>query len=70
VRVVAIFHSDYELLLRMQFLISILIKRLVVFENETHPLIEYYQAQNKCTTVLGVGEIDAISDNIFKALDA
>lgn len=47
---------------------EIIDKRLVVFENETHPLIEYYQAQNKCTTILGVGEIDKISDNIFNAL--
>ncbi|GBU09397.1 adenylate kinase [Gammaproteobacteria bacterium] len=43
-------------------------KRGIVFEQETYPLLEYYTLQGKCTTVSGAGEIDQISENIFKAL--
>ena len=45
-----------------------IIKRKAVYEQETAPLIDYFTAQNKLVTVVGVGEIDQISQHIFDAL--
>lgn len=44
-------------------------KRLEVYEAETAPLRQYYQAGGKLRTVQGVGDIGAISEKIFKILD-
>ncbi len=44
--------------------------RLEVFENQTKPLIEYYQKQNKLSTVLGSGTVAEIFTRIQKVLSA
>ena len=43
--------------------------RLRVFETHTHPVIEYYQQQEKLRTVQGVGEISDIFRAISKIVD-
>lgn len=43
-------------------------KRRKVYESETAPLINYYTKQGKLVTVKGVGEVNEISQRIFKAL--
>ncbi len=43
-------------------------KRRKVYESETTPLINYYTKQGKLVTVEGVGEVNDISQRIFKAL--
>ena len=45
-------------------------KRLEVYEAQTAPLIDYYKAKGNLRSVQGTGEIDAISQRIFKVLDA
>lgn len=44
--------------------------RLRVFETHTHPVIEYYQQQEKLRTVQGVGEISDIFRAVSKIVDA
>jgi adenylate kinase len=44
-------------------------KRLQVYEAQTAPLIQYYQQQNKLRRVQGMGDIHAISEQIFGILD-
>lgn len=43
--------------------------RLQVYENQTAPLIDYYQNQGKLRKVHGVGDVEAISKKIFQVLD-
>ena len=43
--------------------------RLRVFETHTHPVIDYYQQQNKLRTVQGVGEINDIFRAVTKIVD-
>lgn len=43
-------------------------ERLRVYHRDTAPLIDYYQAQGKLVTVPGVGEVDAVNQDILKAL--
>ncbi|MGB5179583.1 MAG: nucleoside monophosphate kinase, partial [Gammaproteobacteria bacterium] len=43
--------------------------RLRVFETHTHPVIEYYQQQEKLRTVQGVGEISDIFRAVSKIVD-
>lgn len=43
--------------------------RLRVFETHTHPVIDYYQQQNKLRTVQGVGEISDIFRAVTKIVD-
>ena len=43
--------------------------RLVVFERQTAPLIEYYQEKGNLITVSGEGSVETISDRIIKALE-
>ncbi len=43
--------------------------RLRVFETHTHPVIEYYQQQEKLRTVQGVGEIPDIFRAVSKIVD-
>jgi adenylate kinase len=53
-------------------------KRLDVYHNQTEPLIDYYKkwessgdaAAPKYIRIEGIGKVDEIRDNIFKALDA
>ncbi len=43
--------------------------RINVYNNETTPVANYYKAQNKLNTVVGVGSIEEISENLFKIVD-
>lgn len=43
-------------------------KRIEVYNAETHPLLDYYQKQNKLSTVEGVGSLDEIFQRILGAL--
>jgi adenylate kinase len=43
--------------------------RLRVFETNTLPVVEYYQAQEKLRTVQGVGEVDSIFKAIVKVYE-
>ncbi len=43
--------------------------RLRVFETQTHPVLEYYQQQEKLRTVQGVGEISDIFRAVSKIVD-
>lgn len=44
--------------------------RLNTYDKETTPVLDIYQQRGKLVTMNGVGEIDAISEEIVKALDA
>ena len=43
--------------------------RLAIFERETVPTIEFFQGKGMVTTIEGVGDIAAITAEIFKELD-
>jgi adenylate kinase len=45
-------------------------KRIEVYNAETAPLLDYYQAQGKVQTVEGVGSMDAIFERIVGVLGA
>lgn len=45
-------------------------RRLRVYEDQTQPLIEYYQAQHKLATVPGSGEVSEILQLVIDALPA
>jgi adenylate kinase len=45
-------------------------RRLRVYEDQTQPLIEYYQAQQKLATVPGSGEVAEILQRVIDALPA
>ena len=53
------------------------IKRLVVYHDQTKPLVEYYSAWQKsgdaqapkCVSIPGTGSVDSIRDKIFEALE-
>jgi adenylate kinase len=44
-------------------------KRLQVYEQETAPLRQYYESKDNLRTVKGVGQIDEISERIFRILE-
>lgn len=44
--------------------------RLDVYHEETAPLKEYYQSQNKLREIDGLGDIDEINARLCKAIDA
>jgi len=44
-------------------------QRLVVYNNQTKPLIDYYSKQGKLLTVPGVGSIDDIFNTIITKID-
>lgn len=44
-------------------------KRLEVYEAQTAPLIDYYKQKGNLRSVKGVGDIDEITERIFKVLD-
>ena len=54
------------------------IKRLIVYHDQTKPLVEYYTAWErsgdslapKCVSIPGTGSVESIRDQIFKALGA
>jgi len=45
-------------------------KRIDVYNNETKPVKDFYQAQNKFVSINGIGEIDEISNRLYTAIDA
>ena len=45
-------------------------KRIDVYNNETKPVKDFYQAQNKFVSIDGIGEIDEISNRLYTAIDA
>ena len=46
-----------------------ILKRRKVFEEETFPLVDYFILQGKLKTINGYGDINEISQEIFKVLD-
>ena len=44
-------------------------KRLQVYEQETAPLRQYYESKGNLRTVRGVGQIEEISERIFRILE-
>ncbi len=46
-----------------------LLKRIDEYFNKTVHVLPYYIAQGKLTTISGVGEIDAISQKLFSAIE-
>jgi adenylate kinase len=42
--------------------------RIKIYNDETHPLLDYYQAQGKVVTVDGVGTLEQIFERIVTAL--
>lgn len=49
--------------------ISIIENRIVVYNNKTAPLIEYYKNQNKYYPVTGVGTIEEIAATLSKVVE-
>ena len=45
-------------------------KRIDVYNNETKPVKDFYQKQNKFVSIDGIGEIDEISNRLYTAIDA
>jgi adenylate kinase len=45
-------------------------KRIDVYNNETKPVKDFYQAQNKFVSIDGIGEIDEISHRLYTAIGA
>ena len=43
--------------------------RLVAYHEQTAPLLPYYRSKGVLKTVDGMGEIDAVTDQIFKEID-
>ena len=48
--------------------VEVIRHRIEVYNEETHPLLDYYQAQGKLVGVPGVGSIDEIFDRILGVL--
>ena len=46
-----------------------LLKRINEYFSKTIHVLPYYTAQNKVTTINGVGEIDAISEKLYAAIE-
>ena len=43
--------------------------RINVYKNETAPVKDYYEKQDKYIAVNGIGSIDDISDRLYAAID-
>jgi len=43
--------------------------RLGVYQDQTAPLVEYYQSQNKLHSIAGVGDVDNITNSISAVFD-
>ncbi len=48
---------------------EIIQNRINVYNNETKPVKDYYQSQNKFISINGIGEIDEISNRLYQAID-
>ena len=49
---------------------EIIQKRIDVYNNETKPVKDFYQSQNKFVSINGIGEIDEISTRLYTAIDS
>jgi adenylate kinase len=49
---------------------AIIQKRIDVYNNETSPVKDFYTQQNKYKGINGIGEIEAIFDDLCKAIEA
>lgn len=49
---------------------AVIQKRIDVYRNETEPVRDFYQAQNKYTGIDGIGSIDEIFARLCNAIDA
>lgn len=49
---------------------AVIQKRIDVYRNETEPVRDYYQAQNKYTGIDGIGSINEIFDRLCHAIDS
>jgi adenylate kinase len=49
---------------------EIIQKRIDVYNNETKPVKDFYQSQNKFVAINGIGEIDEISSRLYIAIDS
>lgn len=69
--------TDEELVQRPDDVEDTVIKRLIVYHDQTQPLVDYYTAWKKsgdakapkCVKIPGVGGVKKIRDQIFAALD-
>lgn len=48
---------------------EIIQNRINVYNNETKPVKDFYQSQNKFISINGIGEIDEISTRLYQAID-
>lgn len=48
---------------------AVIQKRIDVYRNETEPVRDFYQAQQKYTGIDGIGSIDEIFDRLCRAID-
>ncbi|HKK54253.1 MAG TPA: adenylate kinase [Patescibacteria group bacterium] len=48
---------------------EIINNRLKIYKEDTQPLLNYYQEQNKVHNINGLGTIDEITDRLNKAID-
>lgn len=48
---------------------AVIEKRISVYNNETAPVKEFYQAQHKFVAIDGIGSIDEITQRLFSAID-
>ena len=48
---------------------EIIQNRINVYNNETKPVKDFYQSQNKIISINGIGEIDEISNRLYQAID-
>ncbi|MFN8153967.1 MAG: adenylate kinase [Bacteroidia bacterium] len=49
---------------------AVIQKRIDVYRNETEPVRDFYQAQNKYTGIDGIGSIDEIFNRLCNAIDS
>jgi len=45
-------------------------KRLKVYHNQTAPLIDWYKKENLFVAINGLGSMDTIAEDLFKAIDS
>ena len=48
---------------------EVIAKRIHVYNSETAPVKEYYQAQNKFVSINGIGTIEEITNRLFSAIE-
>jgi adenylate kinase len=49
---------------------EIIENRIKVYNNETSPVISYYEKQGKFKSIYGIGSIDSIFESLCKAIDS